>query len=133
MVKKDKIQYWIDLSDYDLETANAMLKSTRYLYVGFMCHQTIEKALKGYFASLYNDIPPFTHNLAFLIVKTGLDNELTEDQKALVDELEPLNIEARYPEYKERLLKQLTKDKCLELINKTTALQQWIKRKLSER
>jgi len=55
MVKKDKIQYWIDLSDYDLETANAMLKSTRYLYVGFMCPQTIEKALKGYFASLYND------------------------------------------------------------------------------
>ena len=67
MVKKDKIQYWIELSDYDLETANAMLKSTRYLYVGFMCHQTIEKALKGYYAFRLNEIPPFTHNLAYLI------------------------------------------------------------------
>ena len=32
-----KIKYWIDLSDYDLETADAMLNSKRYLYVGFMC------------------------------------------------------------------------------------------------
>jgi len=133
MVKKDKIQYWIELSDYDLETANAMLKSKRYLYVGFMCHQTIEKVLKGYYASKHDEIPPFTHNLAYLIEKSRLDNELTEDQKAFVDELEPLNNEARYPEYKERLLKQLTKNKCRELIDKTTELLQWIKRKLSEK
>jgi uncharacterized protein YeeX (DUF496 family) len=42
-----KINYWIELSDYDLETAEAMLKSKRYLYVGFMCHQTIEKIFTG--------------------------------------------------------------------------------------
>lgn len=41
----DKVKYWIDLSDYDLDTALAMHKSRRYLYVGFMCHQTIEKIL----------------------------------------------------------------------------------------
>jgi hypothetical protein len=39
-----QIKYRIDLSDYDLETAEAMLSGRRYLYVGFMCHQTIEKA-----------------------------------------------------------------------------------------
>ena len=44
---KDKINYWLDLADYDLETAKAMLNSGRFLYVGFMCHQTIEKALKA--------------------------------------------------------------------------------------
>jgi HEPN domain-containing protein len=42
----DKVQYWIEISDYDLETAESMLKSKRYLYLGFMCHQAIEKALK---------------------------------------------------------------------------------------
>ena len=26
--------YWIDIASYDLETADAMLKSHRYLYVG---------------------------------------------------------------------------------------------------
>ncbi len=42
-----KIKYWIDLSDYDLDTAEAMLQSKRYLYVGFMCHQSIEKSFKA--------------------------------------------------------------------------------------
>jgi len=39
----DKAKYWIDIADYDIETAKAMLVSKRYLYVGFMCHQAIEK------------------------------------------------------------------------------------------
>jgi HEPN domain-containing protein len=42
----NKVPYWVEISDYDLDTAEAMLASKRYLYVGFMCHQTIEKILK---------------------------------------------------------------------------------------
>ena len=45
----DKAAYWFDGADYDLQTAQAMLETRRLLYVGFMCHQTIEKALKGVF------------------------------------------------------------------------------------
>jgi hypothetical protein len=33
---EEKVKYWIELSDYDLETAEAMLKSKRFLYVGLM-------------------------------------------------------------------------------------------------
>ena len=43
----DKADYWFDSAEYDLQTAKAMLETRRFLYVGFMCHQTIEKALKG--------------------------------------------------------------------------------------
>lgn len=31
------------MSDYDFDTAKAMLETKRYLYVAFMCHQTIEE------------------------------------------------------------------------------------------
>ena len=31
-----KVTYWIEMSDYDLETADAMLLTGRYLYVGFI-------------------------------------------------------------------------------------------------
>jgi len=35
--KSDKItKYWIEHSDYDLKTAEAMYKSRRYLYVTFI-------------------------------------------------------------------------------------------------
>ena len=43
----DKAGYWFDGAEYDLQTAHAMLETRRFLYVGFMCHQTIEKSLKG--------------------------------------------------------------------------------------
>ena len=39
MTKEEKIAYWVELSDYDLETAEVMLATKRYLYVAFMCHQ----------------------------------------------------------------------------------------------
>jgi HEPN domain-containing protein len=47
----DRTEYWLEIADYDLETAKAMLDTGRYLYVGFMCHQVIEKALKAVIAS----------------------------------------------------------------------------------
>ena len=34
----DKVRYRAELSDYDLDTAQAMLETRRFLYVGFMCH-----------------------------------------------------------------------------------------------
>lgn len=126
----DTIKYWIDLSDYDLETSEAMLKSRRYLYVGFMCHQTIEKIFKAYFVCLNNETAPYTHSLSYLAKKGGFYNSFSEAQKDFIDQLEPLNIEARYPSFKERLLKSLTPEKCGELISGTEKLQKWIKQKL---
>ena len=35
MTKEEKVQYWQELSDYDLDTAEAMFSTKRWLYVGF--------------------------------------------------------------------------------------------------
>lgn len=125
-----QIIYWMELAEYDLETAKAMLSTERFLYVGFMCHQAVEKALKGYHVYSTNETPAFTHRLSYLTEKTGLEVELSASQKDLIDELEPLNIEARYPTYKERLLKSLTQEHCIAIITKTRELIIWIKNKM---
>ncbi len=126
----EKVKYWIELSDYDLETAEAMLKSRRFLYVGFMCHQTIEKAFKAYFTILKSDVAPYSHSLSYLAKKGEFYELFSEEQKDFIDQIEPLNIEARYPSHKERLLKSLTESKCIEIIEKTKEIQEWIKEKL---
>jgi HEPN domain-containing protein len=126
----ENVTYWIELSDYDLETARAMLESKRYLYVGFMCHQTIEKAFKALFSKQTGETAPFTHSLSLIAKKGGFYEQFSELQQILIDQLEPLNIEARYPSHKERLLKSLTSEKCRELLASTEDLQQWIKQKL---
>lgn len=119
----DKVKYWLELSDYDLETALAMLSSKRYLYVGFMCHQTIEKIFKAYYTFLKSETAPYSHSLSYLAKKGDFYEEFTEDQKDFIDQIEPLNIEARYPSHRERLLRSLTQEKCLEIIEQTKELQ----------
>ena len=126
----EKVKYWSELSDYDFETAVAMLNSGRYLYVGFMCHQTIEKIFKAYFNSVNNDPAPYTHSLSFLAKKAGIYDFFNDVQKDFIDILEPLNIEARYPSHKEQLMKSLSKEKCEVILQSTKEMQQWIKEKL---
>lgn len=126
----DKVNYWMEMSDYDYDTAQAMLATKRYLYVAFMCHQVIEKALKAYWSKVLEEPPLKIHTLSRLAEKTGLDQEMPEPYLDFIDILEPMNIEARYPTYKERLLKSLDEARCTDIINQTNELRQWIRQKL---
>ena len=127
MTNAEKIQRWISLSDYDMETADAMLQTKRYLYVGFMCHQVVEKIFKACYAKLKEDTPPYTHDLEYLALKSGFYEILSEKQQDFIGELNPLNIEARYSEYKEEISKRLTPAKCAKLLEQTKKIQQWTK------
>jgi HEPN domain-containing protein len=84
--------YWIEIADYDLETAKAMLVSKRYLYVGFMCHQVIEKTIKAYYSSAKEDVPPYSHNLKSLAEKCELLPLFSEEQLDFIEELLPMNL-----------------------------------------
>ena len=120
------------MAEYDLETAKVMLKSKRFLYVGFMCHQVIEKILKDFYVFVKKDNPPYTHNLSYVAEQTRIYDRMTEDQKDFIDLLEPLNVEARYPTHKEQLMQSLNDERCKEIIQKTEGLCQWIKQQLSD-
>ncbi len=126
---KKGAEYWLDIAEYDLETARVMLRGKRFLYVGFMCHQVVEKVFKGHYASKHDDNPPFTHNLRILALKSGLFEEMDENQKRFVELLGPLNIEARYPTYKEKILKSLTTKRCRDILKKTEDMFSWAKNK----
>ena len=39
----EKVTYWIEMSDYDLETADAMFVTSRYLYVGFISRKNRDR------------------------------------------------------------------------------------------
>lgn len=109
----DSVKYWTELSDYDLDTADAMFRTGRWLYVGYMCHQA-----------------PYSHNLINLAQSCGLGQLLDNDKKAFVSEMMPLNIEARYPSYKQAIGESLSAEKCQEILIKTREVQQWVKEML---
>ena len=126
----ERITYWIEIADYDIETAKAMLVSRRYLYVGFMCHQAVEKTIKAYYCLTKDEVPPFTHNLKNLAERCGLLALFSDEQLDFIEELLPMNIEARYPTHKEQIFKLLTPQKCKQIIKETEGICQWIKKQL---
>lgn len=126
----DKVAYWLDIANYDLETAEAMYQTKRRLYVAFMCHQTIEKTLKAYWCATQPEDPPYTHSHMRLADGSGLYAQMNDDQRDFLDLITNYNIEARYPEDKEEFSRSLTDEICRQMIDETQKLQQWIKDRL---
>ncbi len=123
------VQYWIDLSAYDLETAHAMLKSRRYLYVLFMCQQAIEKFLKGLVVHRAKQFPPRTHDLPRLLKFASV--KLRDDVVDFLKQLTRYYIETRYPEDVRKLMKTVNRKLALEFYERTKELCQELSTKLS--
>ena len=123
--------HWLDMAEYDLETARAMLSAKRYLYVAFMCHQTIEKTLKAVIAGADDNVePPKVHNLVRLAQLSSLSEVLSPRQKNFISILSPMNVEARYAAHKDEITAGLSEEKCAGLIKETEDLFLWIKQRL---
>jgi len=62
---------------------------------------------------------------------SGDDSDtLLERHRKVLTELEPLNVEARYPTHRDALLKELTKRYCTGLLGRALRLTAWIARRL---
>jgi HEPN domain-containing protein len=125
MDKKEKVEYWLDIADYDLETAKSMLKSDRYLYVVFMCQQAIEKVIKAVYIHIRDEEPPRSHNLAFIFNKLGVG--MTTERLDLFNKLSAHYINNRYPEYKGKLSSSLAKTEAEQYLTNTEDAYKWLK------
>ena len=107
-----------------------MLESKRFLYVGFMCNQAIEKILKAYYVKVNDNQPPYTHKLIRLAEECNLYKSMNEEQKDFIFTITPLNIEARYPTQKKEIFEVLNENVCKDIIEKTEEMIEWIRKKL---
>lgn len=128
----DKVEYWLELCNDDLQVAKNLLASKDYLWMGFICHLIAEKALKAAIANVTSEVPPKDHRLLKLAVLANIDSDLSDEQETLLGKLSPLQIEARYPSYKEKIAAILTESYCKELLKETEEFLCWIKIKLGK-
>ncbi|MCP5102443.1 MAG: HEPN domain-containing protein [bacterium] len=119
---------WLKQADYDLGTAKVMFDSGRYIYTIFMCHLTIEKALKGLYAKKLETNPPRSHNLNYICEEMG--QEVPENFQDFMDNLNNLSVPTRYPDQLAKLLKDFKKDVTKNIYNQSKELLQWLKEKI---
>jgi len=125
---KKEVENWLDSALYDLETAEHMFNTGRYIYTVFMAHLSIEKALKGLYAEKFKEDPPKTHDLNYLCEMISLN--LPEELQDFLDSLNDLSVPTRYPDELENLLKQYKKSGTGKILNRTKELWLWLKERL---
>jgi HEPN domain-containing protein len=116
---------WLKQADYDIDTAEYMYKGGKFFYAVFMCHLSIEKAIKSLYQEQLKETPPKTHNLVYLLKKTGTKPDETIGK--FIVKLNEASVATRYPEDIEKLQRQYTKDDVKNILHQSNEVLEWIK------
>ena len=130
MANKDIISKWLEIAEQDLQVAELTHNNGYWLYAAFSCHQALEKTLKAYWLAKNVEDPPFTHSHTRLLNGCDLIKDLSDEQLRFITLIEPMYIEARYPEQKLDAAKMLNKDASNYILEMTKELIRWIKERL---
>ena len=109
---------------YDMDTAEYMFKGERYFYTVFLCHLSLEKALKAIYQKKFNVIPSSTNSLPYLIEKVQL--KLPDDLSNAVSVLNRMRVFPYYPDDLRKLLNDYDKDKTRVKHKKSREALTWL-------
>jgi len=123
-------EQWLQRADYDVETAEAMHASARYIYVVFMCQQALEKCLKGLLVYQGKEALPI-HNLRRLLEMTGNIADVDKESLRKIDFLSQFYLNARYKEDLQELLRLVGRETAREYLDFTRETLQWLIQKMT--
>ncbi|GBD96641.1 HEPN domain protein [bacterium BMS3Abin06] len=116
--------------EYDLKTAASLLKNKRYIYVVFMCHLAIEKALKAILSEMHKELPPYTHNINRLIELGTIS--LPDTYQVFIDKINLQSVPTRYPEDFQKISKEFNKKIAEDYLKQTRGIIRWLKQNIPQ-
>jgi len=125
------IDDWLEIAYEDIEVAHLCYHQKYYLYMGFMCQQAIEKAIKAVIEG-NNIIPKPIHNLEPLAKDANVWSLLNKEQKMLIRQLTSFAVAARYPRTREKIARSFTKKAAENILVKSKELLVWLCRVIRE-
>jgi HEPN domain-containing protein len=123
-MRKDADNYMVS-AEYDLATAEHMLKTGQYIYVVFMCHLALEKILKSIAVLNTNSPAPKTHNLIYLTKLADVD--FSQEQIEFISKINNASIVTRYPEDFTKLVEAYPADVVTAYLEQTKDIFTWLK------
>lgn len=116
---------WLAQVDYDIATAEHMLHAGRYVYVIFMSHMALEKALKALGTEETQKLPPRTHNLIDLAQRAHV--VLSQEQQDFLGNLNNTSVAVRYPEDLSAMVSQYPEAVAQDYLERTKELILWLR------
>ena len=113
---KPETENWLKIARYELKVAESLLKDDLLLKVIEHCHASLEKLIKGIITEQDKN-PSRIHSLLKLVSTTLIEN-VDDDIKTILKELDRLYISVRYPDDFDYIQSVLTKAKVDEIFKK---------------
>jgi HEPN domain-containing protein len=126
---KASSENWLKIARYDLKAAEAAFKSSLFIKVYENSHAALEKLLKAVIVENDKD-PKKIHDLLRLASEAVIEN-LKEDVKEVLDELNTVYFSTRYPEDFDELEKELNKEKTKDLLKQVRRIFTWLEEKIN--
>ena len=116
---------WLAQVDYDIATAEQMLHTGRYIYVIFMSHMALEKALKALVTEETQKLPPRTHNLIDLAQRARV--VLSQEQQDFLGKINNTSVVVRYPDDLSAMVSQYPEAIAQDYLERTKELILWVR------
>ncbi len=128
-MEKPIYQNWLKRVNYDMDTAEAMYTTKRYIYAVFMCQQALEKCFKALMAFKGIEIIPI-HNLRRLAEMTSVADSINKADLKKMDFLSQYYLNARYKEDIDELSSQITVGLAKDFVDFSKEKVQWLTLKM---
>jgi len=116
---------WLAQVDCDIATAEQMLHTGRYIYVIFMSHMALEKALKALVTEETQKLPPRTHNLIDLAQRAHV--VLSQEQQDFLGKINNTSVVVRYPDDLSAMVSQYPEAIAQDYLERTKELILWVR------
>lgn len=139
MTPYEKYNYWVLLSEYDIETADVLIAGKRWLYVAYVCEQAVERLLKGMYVLYTKKEVPKSKNINFIFNKIAknenfinhinieeFNRDKVEYEEILIDIM--FYYISDYPfSYLKVMDRFISEETAMEVYNKTKKTLEWLK------
>jgi HEPN domain-containing protein len=128
LTTEEKYQFWLTYAQNDLDTAEAMFSTGRWLYVLVTCQQALEKLIKGLYLFYIDDNIPRIHDINAIInrFKEKLPEPIDDTKSDLFRNLSNYYRRSRYPDYANELSTVATRETAKAILDKTKEVYQWL-------
>lgn len=96
---REEVLLWWKQAQKDLEVAEKNFKIEEFYLVAFLCHQSVEKALKALYIHNLNDSAGKTHSLVHLGKSVGIPEKLISYLKKMTPDF----VITRYPDISQEI------------------------------
>ncbi len=122
------VQNWLKIAKYDLDTAKACLDTERFISCVEKCHNALEKILKALLQA-QTQTPAKVHDLLILCSNAVIEN-LQEETKEFLADLDDLYIGTRYPEDFELMESRISEEEATKVFKESKRIFEWLRKKI---